>query len=305
MTLKMVERDKCIVCGSRANEKLWNSLGIYECSECGLAWRKHFDLEENYYKELNHERTILEEEKKTSRERNSWSRFLAIRSYLPQSGICDVGCGEGFFLEVLKGEGYEDIWGIEPSLFSYNLAKKYGHEVHNSDISALKPMGKEVNAFTLFHVIEHLGDPKVDLEILKNKLTPNGVLVIETPDINASMQKVTDHRNPLIYHEHLYYWSRKSMKMFLEQNGFKVLSMKRRSFDWENAPIRSSLTRLGLKPKSTQAISGVNRTTRGGSGSSKNDKPNMMREWIRKLLAYTVHILRKDDYLLVVARRVR
>jgi 2-polyprenyl-3-methyl-5-hydroxy-6-metoxy-1,4-benzoquinol methylase len=301
----MEKDNKCMVCGGVGELRKWNALDIYECMKCGLAWRKHFDLGENYYADLNLEKLSLTEEKAALRLRNSWSRYRAIKQFLPQESICDVGCGEGFFLEVLKKEGKKYVWGIEPSLFSYNQAKTKGHEVFNKDISYLKDMGEKVNTLTLFNVIEHLTDPETDLETLRNALAPNGVLVIETPNINASLQKVTDHKNSLIYHEHLFYWSKRALKSFLEQHGFKVLCIKHRSFDWSNASINSSLIRLGLRKFTTSLGNLTSGSSVEGRNQEVKSKKNFLKGMIRKVLAYAVHILRRDDYLLVVARRVR
>ena len=97
--------EQCIVCGGEGVQEVWNGLDILQCPSCSLAWRRHFDLPDNYYNDLNLERLDLDNDKSASRLSNSWSRLRAIRQFLPPGGICDVGCGEGFFLEALEEDG--------------------------------------------------------------------------------------------------------------------------------------------------------------------------------------------------------
>lgn len=300
--------NKCISCGGDPDSLEWNSLGILRCKKCGLAWKKRFDLPADYYRDLNAERQNVGVEKSEARYRNSRDRFKAIRKYLPQSGICDVGCGEGSFLEALREGGYKNVWGIEPSLFYFHIARERGLDVVNGlirDISTERAH-RELAAATLFHVIEHLSDPVESINVLRNELKAGGILVIETPDIDAPMQRATGHKNPLIYHEHLFYWNKRSLTNILEKNGFRVLKVVRRSFDWKRSSIRVSLMRLGILSSPQQQT--THSTPVHEEGAVVQSKPgtngSLIREIVRKSLAYLAHFLERDDYLLVVAKRI-
>ncbi len=249
------------------------------------------------------------DEKAASRLRNAEDRLASLESFLPRSGVCDVGCGDGSFLSALRDEGYGECWGIEPSLYACGLASDKQLDVVQGGLSELTEAreGRTLNALTLFHVIEHLPDPLGALRTLKNALEPRGILVMETPDANAAIQRVTDHKNGLVYHQHLFYWTEKSLRRVLEQEGFRMLSIARRSFDWKNAPIQSSLMRLGILNKrfsvDPQADACLG-TKSASPGKQSYPGGNFLRQWARVFLAYVVHALKRDDYLLVVAERV-
>ena len=259
----------------------------------------------NYYTDLNREKTELGEGKSTARLRNARDRLHSIQHLLPKSGVCDVGCGEGSFLSVLREKGYEQCWGIEPSTYAYNLAVHNKLDVVQGNISDLPRVRKErvSNALTLFHVIEHLPEPIEALRSLKSLLPPRGALVLETPDGDAPVQKATDHQNELVYPEHLFYWTEGSLRKALELTEFEVLLVRRRSFDWKHTPIRVSLLRLGiLRDRVNSSTVGISPRT-GVETSLESRRGGVVRGLVRTVLAHLVHLLQRDDYLLVVARR--
>ncbi|MEK7614405.1 MAG: class I SAM-dependent methyltransferase [Patescibacteria group bacterium] len=306
---KMKQSPKnCIVCGAGGTPQTWNGIDILNCRSCGLAWRASFDIPVDYYAKLNAGRPEPGEGKIVSRLRNAEDRLASTMRFLPKDGVCDIGCGDGSFLSALKEEGYRNCFGIEPSYYNCEIASKNQLEVIKGDVSSLgqEAQKRKIRAITLFHVIEHLSGPMGVLQNIKNVLRPGGVLVIETPDSNASIQKVTDHKNALIYHEHLFYWNEKALRMILKKLGFRILAIQHRSFDWKNAPIRASLARLGFFNKSFVNFGSQEGKTSEKIGPINNGKKlrnNPFRKLMRSMLAYLVHSLGRDDYIFVVAER--
>ena len=155
---------------------------------------------------------------------------------------------------------------------------------------------------------DQLGPPAYEIwfSCVRAKEKNPETLVIETPDSNASIQKVTDHKNALIYHEHLFYWNEKALRMILKKLGFRILAIQHRSFDWKNAPIRASLARLGFFNKSFVNFGSQEGKTSEKIGPINNGKKlrnNPFRKLMRSMLAYLVHSLGRDDYIFVVAER--
>lgn len=299
---------KCTACGQPGRSVVWNDLEILRCSECGLAWRAAFDIEADYYVGLHAGEEGVGEGKATARLRNARDRLGMIKAFLPQEGVCDIGCGDGSFLEALKEQGYRKLWGIEPSDFARSIAREKGFDVTHEDVFGLLRLqqGRTLHALTLFHVIEHIANPRALLELFKNALPRGGILVIETPDADAAVQKVTNHRNALVYREHLFYWTKDSLSRILQQNGFRVVRVSHRSFDWKYASISSSLMRLGLMSDHSQAgqpADTVNTLQKVRSGGRKESGMNLIRSFIRTALASLVHLLKRDDYILLVAER--
>ncbi|HRZ30062.1 MAG TPA: class I SAM-dependent methyltransferase [Candidatus Paceibacterota bacterium] len=295
----------CIICGGKGILDIWNGLDVLVCRWCGLAWRSSFNLTMDYYVNLNFGELDLSEAKASSRIRNSRDRLSLLKRFLPTSNICDVGCGDGSFLVALRDMGYKHCWGIEPSTFGRDLAFKRQLDVIKGDIFELRKLNtsRKIEAITLFHVIEHLSDPIEALKILGKTLSHGGILVIETPDLEASIQKVTDHCNPLVCDEHLFYWSKKSLHAIISRAGFKILLVAHRSFDWKNSSIKCSLARLGLF-YSTSRKEVPYSFLSDELGGMKVIRTNFLRKCLRTFLAYFVHIVGRDDYLIVVAERL-
>lgn len=105
--------------------------------------------------------------------------------------IVDVGCGMGFSLEKLaqKWPSSRSV-GLEMSPIAAEEAQKIeGVEIHHLSFqqaiqSQIWNRG-EVDIITMNHVVEHLIDPKVDLQKSYDQLRPNGVLLIEIPHLDG------------------------------------------------------------------------------------------------------------------------
>ena len=293
----------CVVCSILGRPDTWNGLDILVCPSCSLAWRATFDLPRDYYGSIQVDDENI---KKIVRKRNSSDQLNALKKFLPPSHIYDVGCSDGWFLSNLREKGYRNCLGIEPGENGLKISKENGLDVFQGTLNDLPRLivGRNIRALTLFHLLEHLDDPKEAMRVAHNSLPIGGVLVLETPDVNASIQKITDHKNHLVYPEHLFYWNEKSLRKLLENAGFLVVAIKRRSFDWRHAPISRSLLRLGLVRDGGKQNSHKNTTTVSSPDQVQNqkDKNSYFRTLIRFVLAHLVHFLRRDDYILIVAK---
>jgi SAM-dependent methyltransferase len=115
---------------------------------------------------------------------------------LPAQGrFLDVGCGNGNTLRAFNHIAPEWV-----------LAGLDVNERHKETVEAIpgvdalytgeaKSVPGEFQVITLIHSLEHIADPVKFLEVLWDKLTVNGVLVIQVPDCwrNPFMFLVADH----------------------------------------------------------------------------------------------------------------
>jgi tRNA (mo5U34)-methyltransferase len=115
-----------------------------------------------------------------------WDRVLPHISPLQHKTVLDVGCGSGYHLWRMKGEGAEFVVGIDPSQLFYCQFEAIKH--FNPDPTVhLLPVGiddmPELKAFdTVFSmgVLYHRRSPVDFLTQLKQQLRPGGELVLET-----------------------------------------------------------------------------------------------------------------------------
>jgi len=81
---------------------------------------------------------------------------------------------------------------------------------------------------TLFHVIEHLPRPKVLLAKLKNLLTKNGKIIIETPnsdDALISLYKNKSFMDSTFWSCHLFLFNQKTLEETAKQSGLQLDSI--------------------------------------------------------------------------------
>ena len=112
--------------------------------------------------------------------------------------VLDFGCGEGIFLSVCAGLGFEGV-GVE-----FSEARKAEQRIDfYADLDGVEAaVPKEhFHAVTLFEVLEHLADPLPTLKRLNPLLKKGGVLMLETPNCAdvTDMTNVREYRliNPL------------------------------------------------------------------------------------------------------------
>lgn len=126
-----------------------------------------------------------------------WNRLLPHLSDLTDRTILDVGCGSGYHMWRMVGEGAKLVVGIDPTalfLCQFEVVRKL---LNNDRRAHLIPLGIEqmqpLQAFdTVFSmgVLYHRKSPLDHLTQLKNQLVPGGELVLETLVIEGGVNDV-------------------------------------------------------------------------------------------------------------------
>lgn len=97
----------------------------------------------------------------------------------------DLGCGSGEFLSLAKALGAE-AEGVEPHAgYSAYSATVLGLNVRTGTLESCDYAAGSFDLIRLSHVLEHMRDPLGTLATLRDWLTPDGVLYVEVPDIEA------------------------------------------------------------------------------------------------------------------------
>jgi 2-polyprenyl-3-methyl-5-hydroxy-6-metoxy-1,4-benzoquinol methylase len=99
--------------------------------------------------------------------------------------ILDVGCGQGAFLQLIKQRTGAETWGIE---LVPEVAEKAKINVDKIIIGKVENLlfslpDAYFECITFNDVLEHLLEPAEVLELIKSKLSENGVIIASIPNV--------------------------------------------------------------------------------------------------------------------------
>ena len=120
------------------------------------------------------------------------------------SRILDFGSGSGEMLDALSE--FFIVEGLEPEEQARAKCISAGKKV-SASIDELTKSSAKFDLVTLFHVVEHFYNPKIEFARILDILHPGGILVIETP--NSEDALLTEYQNEAFCN--FTYWSHHPM----------------------------------------------------------------------------------------------
>lgn len=230
----------CVLCGGTESSVRWDRdrydfpIQTRECADCGL-WsvnpRPSPDFLNRFYSTKRYRGLYMGALKAPdTRFDNAESKARANLGFietmvaegkisLPAGAkVLDFGSAVGLFLQNLR-KRYTGIsvYGLEPGAH-VSAAGKDGIDGCYGDLAEL-PKDWKFSLITSWHVVEHLWDPEGVLRTLRQRLTPEGKLLIEVPDIG----KYEGIRN--IHLAHLYHFNPATVTRLLCQAGFSKVEI--------------------------------------------------------------------------------
>lgn len=147
---------------------------------------------------------------------------------LPPSSakVLDIGTAGGAFLEAAKQYGF-DAYGMEPSQDLVARGKARGLKIEQGTIESHSFTNGSFDMVCLWDVIEHLPDPKYALTEIRKLLKPDGILLINFPDIGTLQARLAGKKFWWFLSVHLHHFTRKSMQDICLRTGFKVFHFQR------------------------------------------------------------------------------
>jgi 2-polyprenyl-3-methyl-5-hydroxy-6-metoxy-1,4-benzoquinol methylase len=269
----------CLLCSSgafrelfRADDRLYATttakFPIVQCSNCGLVRMENVpaDLSPFY----PHNYWFQPSQSLAARLEEAYRRLLildhiqfaehALREIGSNGPVLDVGCGGGLFLGVLRQRGAR-VAGMDNSPEAAAAALQ-----HNQVPALLGDLTKAPIApascalITMFHVLEHLPDPKAFLTAARQLLRPGGRLIVQVPNIDCWQYKVLGSNwNGVDVPRHLHDFRTKDLERLLNQSGFRVRRTK--LFSWRDNP-------AGLATSLAPGLDPVARNVRRLDGSA-------------------------------------
>ncbi|PCJ89609.1 MAG: hypothetical protein COA57_01705 [Flavobacteriales bacterium] len=175
-----------------------------------------------------------------------------IKNHLGEKGkVLDIGCGNGRFLSFVKDRGNFEIFGIEPEGGSAKRAADIkGINLKIGFLEENDFESESLNAITLFHVFEHLTEPKATLEIIQKILKRGGILVMSFPNIGSWQAQIFKgkwfHMDPP---RHLFFFATKDFKQLMTELGFELIREKHFSIEYNPYGTQQSILNMFHKKR--------------------------------------------------------
>jgi 2-polyprenyl-3-methyl-5-hydroxy-6-metoxy-1,4-benzoquinol methylase len=149
-------------------------------------------------------------------------RLQSLQPLSPAGRLLDIGCSCGYFLEVAAESGY-DVHGIEFSPGAIAAAhSSIRPRIMRGRLEDLPAdQAGSFDVVSAFDLIEHIDEPQPFLRKVSRLLKSGGHVLISTPDSEHFLRFVMGARWPMLQPmQHLSIFSRRSLRLALEQSGF-------------------------------------------------------------------------------------
>jgi len=203
----------------KPNKKSCN-MRIYQCSHCMVI--QHIDKPVSYYKDVIRAVSFSQKMKDF---RKKFLKLWLSKYDLNSKKILEIGCGSGEYLEMLKTAGAKKIFGIENNKNNIDscLRQKFQIKKGYLEKNFNNPWKQKFDAFTIFSFMEHWPNPIDSISSLHNILSEGAIGLIEVPNFDLIIEKgLYTEFTP----DHIFYFNKSTLKLFLESKGFDILSIK-------------------------------------------------------------------------------
>lgn len=224
----------CNLCGNKSFKIIHrnNPYQVVSCCKCNLFYlnprptkKDIYSFYQNNYFHSGLNSTgysnysILDKDLKLEAEK----KLKIIKQFIKNGRLLDIGCGYGHFLMSARNDGYK-VEGFDISKDAIN--KLISHGIKGKVGKSINSLPNEYfDIITAWDVVEHFTDPKTSFQAISKLQRANSYLFITTPNINNWNAKIFGKywygykRIP----EHLFFYSEKHIKVFLEKSGYNVV----------------------------------------------------------------------------------
>ena len=231
-------RDRCPLCNSdeirdyHHIEKYDPPFKTDRCRNCGFIFMNpRFNdavvknlYSENYYSGRA-EYSYHDERHKKKHSEYVWKKRIdVIRSFIKSGNFLDIGSSFGGFLS--SAAKYFTPYGIELSPYSGEYAKTlFGDRIHIGTLANHPFSPGTFSVITMIEVIEHCADPAADLIDCYKLLKKDGVLVIQTANMDGLQARLLKKHYAYFMPGHLSYFSRRNLLQVLAKTGFSKIKV--------------------------------------------------------------------------------
>jgi SAM-dependent methyltransferase len=231
----LVKKVSCPVCSHPGNFFLKKWGFTYEkCIHCGLIFVNPRLTEEatiEAYRKGSKANALWASSVNTSTHQIEFyesyftDQLKLLRQYRQAGTLLDIGCGNGQFLSYARDAGFK-VMGAELEENALNLALEKGLDVAPLMLTDRELNSRQFDVITMFGVLEHLMEPRRDINIVNDMLSPGGIFMGITPNAQSLVGMLL-HEKARFYtpRNHPHVFSFDSIRYLFQQTGFNVIHL--------------------------------------------------------------------------------
>jgi SAM-dependent methyltransferase len=221
-------RASCWVCGTPARPTTdFTTVRLSRCPECGFLFQPELPVEDL---RRSHDESYFEQytasgdydSQGAQRRREARIRLRWMRRHGCRGGrLLEVGVARGDFLAEATRSGFAPL-GIEPEASTAEEARRRsGADVLVGWAEEVELPSASFDVVCLWHVVEHIPQPRPVLEALRRSLKPGGRLFCEVPNAGSVMaRRQGDRWDYLDPGHHVGFFDPYTLRRALESTGY-------------------------------------------------------------------------------------
>lgn len=232
--------------GEMLDQDEGTDLNVTQCSGCGLV---QLDIAEpvSYFREVIRAAAFSGEMREFRAKQ--FHDFVKVHS-LEGKKILEIGCGRGEYLSIMAETGTL-AFGLEYGDNAVRECGQHGLKVSRGfiDNESYRIEHAPFDAFFILNFLEHLPEPNEVLRGIYNNLTEGGVGLVEVPNFDMILRESLFSE---FMSDHLFYFTKDTLRAVLNLNGFEVLSCSEVWHDYSISAVVKKRAKLDLSAFATR-----------------------------------------------------
>ena len=220
-TDKRVVNEECLICSSNKLIQLngYESNYLVRCVSCRFVFSAKKPSQEEL---VDHYNQYTRDDYLPPLTIKRYNELLDVmEKYRKTNKLLDIGSGMGYFLEQAKRRGW-DVYGTEFTDVAIEICSSKGINMFKGALDSAQYENDSFDVITSMEVIEHINNPRIELEKINKFLRSGGLFYCTTPNFNSFSRLYLKNKwNNIIYPEHLSYYT-----VFTIKKLFKDLKIK-------------------------------------------------------------------------------
>ena len=240
----MAERPRvevgCVLCklAGTPTEIAENGFTLVRCGNCGLLFVSPRPREEDILAIYEHDaahtgmRQLIAKDRASHAVAHARHTLRLLRNHRSKGRLLEIGAGGGLFLSEARQAGYA-VTAIEPNPQQADfIAETFGIRCVTEPLGPETLKGEVFDVIYHCNVLSHFPNPVETLNVIRSRLRPGGVLLMETgnfADVNPRFYRLIARTEHFQLPDHLYFFGERSLRILLEQTGFVLRNVHRYS----------------------------------------------------------------------------